>query len=51
MNTARQFLAGCGIQTTALAFGGSSPPITALQSATEEFNGGTVTVAVPVSQS
>ena len=37
MNTARRFLAGCGIQTAALAFGGASGP--APQTATESYNG------------
>ena len=48
LNTARQSLAGAGTQTAGLAFGGTIPPTTA---ATEEYNGGTVTVAVPVTQS
>jgi hypothetical protein len=36
LNTARGDLTGCGIQTSALAFGGSIPPVTA---ATEEWTG------------
>jgi hypothetical protein len=36
MNTARQLLAGAGIQTAALAFGGYTPPVTG---ATEEYDG------------
>jgi hypothetical protein len=36
LNTARSILAGAGIQTAALAFGGYGPPITA---ATEEYDG------------
>jgi len=34
--TARSYIAGCGIQTSALAFGGSTPPYSTL---TEEYNG------------
>ena len=48
LNTARRYLAGAGTQTAGLAFGGLA---TANTAETEEFNGGTVTVAVPVSQS
>jgi hypothetical protein len=40
MNTARHSLAGCGIQTAALAFGGETPPATG---ATEEYDGSTWT--------
>ena len=36
LNTARRILAGAGTQTSALAFGGNIPPITA---ATEEWLG------------
>jgi hypothetical protein len=36
LNTARHELAGCGIQTAALAFGGNTTGNTA---ATEEYNG------------
>jgi hypothetical protein len=36
LNTARAILTGCGIQTAALAFGGTIPPITG---ATEEYDG------------
>jgi hypothetical protein len=36
MATARRFLGGCGIQTSAIAFGGETPPTT---QATEEYNG------------
>jgi hypothetical protein len=36
LNTARRGLAGCGIQTAALAFGGRNPGVTA---ATEEYDG------------
>jgi hypothetical protein len=36
LNTARAYLAGCGIQTAALAFGGGTPPITG---ATELYDG------------
>jgi hypothetical protein len=42
MNTARQDLAGAGIQTAALAFGGSAPPFTG---ATEEYDGTTWTTS------
>jgi hypothetical protein len=38
LNTARAYLAGCGTQTAALAFGG--PPVTG---ATEEYDGSTWT--------
>jgi hypothetical protein len=40
LNTARAELAGAGIQTAALAFGGNAPPETG---ATEEYNGATWT--------
>jgi hypothetical protein len=40
LNTARGSLAGAGIQTAALAFGGATPPGTA---ATEEYDGSTWT--------
>jgi hypothetical protein len=40
LNTARVFLAGCGTQTAALAFGGSTGSITG---ATEEYDGTTWT--------
>ena len=36
MNTARNVLAGAGTQTAALAFGGGTPPNTAI---TESYNG------------
>jgi hypothetical protein len=36
MNTARYGLAGCGIQTSALAFGGLTPSVTG---ATEQYDG------------
>ena len=36
MSTARSYIAGCGTQTSALGFGGSAPPYSAL---TEEYNG------------
>jgi hypothetical protein len=39
MNTARTYLAGCGIQTAALGFGGQSP----VTGATEEYDGSTWT--------
>jgi hypothetical protein len=39
LNTARNALAGCGIQTATVAFGGT-PPLTG---ATEEYNGTTWT--------
>jgi hypothetical protein len=38
LNTARQFLGGCGTQTSALAFGGYDTTATG---ATEEYNGAT----------
>jgi hypothetical protein len=40
LNTARNYLAGAGIQTAALAFGGGTPSVTG---ATEEYNGATWT--------
>jgi hypothetical protein len=40
LNTAREYLAGAGTQTAALAFGGFIPPYTG---ATEEYNGATWT--------
>jgi hypothetical protein len=42
MNTARALLAGAGIQTAAVAFGGSTTDATA---ATEEYNGSTWTTS------
>jgi hypothetical protein len=36
LNTARQYLAGCGTQTAALGFGGSSAT---MLTATEEYDG------------
>jgi hypothetical protein len=45
MNTARQNLAGAGIQTAALAFGGDTPPVS---SATEEYDGATWTSSNPL---
>jgi hypothetical protein len=39
LNTSRRGLAGCGISTAGLAFGGTTAPPSATQSATEEFNG------------
>jgi hypothetical protein len=38
----KSYLAGAGIQTAALAFGGGTPPVTA---ATEEYNGATWTTS------
>jgi hypothetical protein len=40
LNTTRSYLAGAGIQTAALAFGGGTPSVTG---ATEEYNGATWT--------
>jgi hypothetical protein len=37
LNTARSYLAGCGTQTAALAFGGILHPL--VTGATEEYNG------------
>jgi hypothetical protein len=42
LNTARGALAGCGIQTAALAFGGVTPA-PAVTGATEEYDGSTWT--------
>jgi hypothetical protein len=41
LNTSRTALAGCGTQTSALAFGGQIPPGVNYQTATEEYNGAT----------
>jgi hypothetical protein len=41
----KRFLAGCGTQTAALAFGGDTGPPTA--SATEEYDGSTWTTSPP----
>ena len=43
MNTGRRDLAGFGIQTSGLAFGGDTPPHTA---ATEKWSGSTTTTKV-----
>jgi hypothetical protein len=39
MNTARYYIAGCGIQTAALGFGGYTSPPATDRSETEEYNG------------
>jgi hypothetical protein len=45
MGTARSALAGAGIQTAGLAFGGTAPPFTG---ATEEYNGATWSPSNPL---
>ena len=39
LNTARSALGGAGIQTAALAFGGSPPPAPTAKAVTEQYNG------------
>ena len=45
MGTARRGLAGCGIQTAALAFGGNLGPGQPMTAATEEYDGSTWTAS------